>query len=80
MSVGHVARAFEAAGIPTVVIAIKSFENRMRSMALPRVILTRELLGRPLGRPFDQDRQTRVLTAALELLDTATANGTVKEI
>jgi len=80
MSVGHVARAFEAAGIPTVVIAIKSFENRMRSMALPRVVLTRELLGRPLGRPFDKVRQTRVLTAALELLEAAKANATIKEI
>lgn len=80
MSVGHVARRFEEAGIPTVVIAIKSFENRMRSMALPRVILTRELLGRPLSRPFDKDRQNRVLTAALELLETAGENGTVKEI
>jgi hypothetical protein len=80
MSVGHVARAFENAGIPTVVIAVKSFENRMRSMALPRVLLTRELVGRPMGRPFDKDRQTRVLTAALELLETTTKNGMVKEI
>lgn len=80
MSVGHAARAFEDAGIPTVVIAVKSFENRMRSMALPRVLLTRELVGRPMGRPFDKGQQTRVLTAALELIETATKNGTVKEI
>lgn len=80
MSVGHVSRSFEAAGIPTVIIAVKSFENRMRSMALPRVLLTRELLGRPMGNPFDRDRQTAVLEAALGLLETAEENGTIQEI
>ncbi|MCG8618378.1 MAG: hypothetical protein MI802_19345 [Desulfobacterales bacterium] len=80
MSVGHVARAFEEAGIPTVIIAVKAFENRMRSMALPRVLLTRELLGRPMGRPFDTVRQTEVLEAALDLLEDAKAGGEIWEI
>jgi len=63
-----------------VVIAVKAFENRMRSMALPRVLLTHELLGRPFGRPFDSERQTEVLEAALDLLEDATANGDIWEI
>lgn len=49
-------------------------------MALPRVLLTRELMGRPMGSPFDKDRQHQVLTAALELLETATGNGDIREV
>ena len=80
MSVGHVGRSFESAGIPTVIIAVKAFENRLRSMALPRVLLTRELMGRPLGRPHDKARQTEVLAAALDLLEAAETNGEFREI
>lgn len=77
MSVGHVARALEAAKIATVVIAVKSFETRMRMMSLPRVLLTPELLGRPLGRPFDETGQTAILRKAIELLASAKGNGTI---
>lgn len=63
-----------------MVIAIKSFEVRMKMMSLPRVVLTNELLGRPMGAPLDTARQTEVLEAALDLLRTAEANGAVREI
>ena len=78
MSVGHVAREFERAGMATVIIAAKSFESRMRMMALPRVLLTPELLGRPIGPPFDRQRQYAVVSQALALLETATQNSTLE--
>ena len=79
MSVGHVARAFEEAKIATVVIAVNSFEPRMRMMSLPRVLLTPQLLGRPLGSPFDERLQIKILKAALQLLETADKNGIVQD-
>ncbi len=80
MSVGHIARTFETAGIPTVVIAVKSFETRMKMMALPRVLLTPELMGRPLGDPFDKSRQKTILKQALALLEDAEKNGTIRNL
>ncbi len=77
MSVGHVARALEEAGISTVVIAVKSFETRMKIMSLPRTLLTPNLLGRPMGRPQDDEEQANILKAAFKLLESATKNGTV---
>ena len=77
MSVGHIARAFETANIATVVIAVKSFETRMKMMSLPRVLLTPELVGRPLGDPFDKIRQKTILKQALALLESALKNGTI---
>ncbi len=77
MSVGHIAREFEAVGMATVVIAVKSFEPRVRMMSLPRVLLTSHLLGRPLGNPFDEKGQADILKQAIDLLENATANGTV---
>lgn len=79
MSVGHVARALEEAGIATVVIAVKSFETRMRMMSLPRVLLTPQLMGRPLGSPFDDHLQIRIVKSALQLLETADGNGTISD-
>ena len=79
MSVGHIARAFEEAKIATVVIAVKSFEPRMRMMSLPRVLLTPQLLERPLGNPFDEKLQIKILKAALQLLETASRNGTIQD-
>jgi hypothetical protein len=79
MSVGHVARALEEAKIATVIIAVKSFEARMRMMSLPRVLLTPEVMGRPMGNPFDEDMQTKILKAAIELLKTADRNATIKD-
>ncbi len=77
MSVGHVARALEEAKISTVVIAVKSFESRVRMMSLPRTLLTPNLLGRPLGRPNDDEEQINILKAAFKLLESATENSSV---
>lgn len=77
MSVGHVARLLEESGIATVIVAALAFESRMKMMALPRVLLTPHIVGRPFGPPGDGERQRAVVTAALELLENATRGGTV---
>ena len=79
MSVGHVARAFEDADIATVIIAVKSFETRMKMMSLPRVLLTPQLLGRPLGNPFDEQQHAEILNSAIRMLETAEQNGTIRD-
>lgn len=68
---GHVARLMEASGIPTVVIAVAAFEEPLRKMALPRVLLTPYLLGRPVGPVGDAATQKDVLGTALGLLESA---------
>ncbi len=80
VSVGHVARAIEAAGIPTVVAMSRVFLERVQPMRLPRVVVTRHLMARPLGAPHDAERQTSVIRAALGLLESATANGALLEL
>lgn len=64
----------------TVVVAVRAFENRLRAMSLPRVVLTPHLMGRPLGAPGDSARQRATLLAALRLLERATEPGTVIEM
>lgn len=80
MSVGHVARVFEAAGLPTVIVMVRAFLPRIAAMKPPRVVVTRHVMGRPLGAPHDVERQGAVLRAALGLLAEARGNGTVLEL
>jgi hypothetical protein len=75
--VGHVARLLEEAGVPTVVIAVRAFESRLRAMKIPRIVLTPHLMGRPLGAPGDSERQRATLRTALDLLEHTTQAGTV---
>lgn len=77
MSVGHVARAFEEAGIATVTIQVGAFRHHAERMRLPRVVVTRHLMGRPLGAPHDVARQRQVLRTALNLLEEAREGGTI---
>lgn len=69
MSVGHVQRAIEAAGIPTVGVYIGAFAHVPRQMSVARALITPHPLGRPLGAPGDTERQLAVVEAALELFD-----------
>jgi hypothetical protein len=71
--VGHVSRAFETAGIPTVIIASKAFRAKLETMSLSRVVLTSNIMGRSIGIPGDVAGQNKVLQAALDLLDSASA-------
>ena len=79
VSVGHVARAFEEAGIPSVIIMSTVFKDRTVAMSPARVLLTAHPMGRPLSAPFDVEKQRGVLKAGLDLLETAVAGGTVAE-
>jgi len=72
VSVGHVSRAFEAAGIPTVVVMSNVFRGRVLPMKLARILFTQHIMGRPLSAPHDAERQTHVLREALKLLGSAT--------
>ena len=77
MSVGHVARLLEEAGIASVVISAAAFRDRLEAMHLPRLVLTPHLMGRPVGMPGNQERQREVLSVALDLLENAEEAGTV---
>ncbi len=80
MSVGHVARTFEEAGIPTVSVYVRAFRHVVGDMRLSRAVVTRHPMGRPFGAPFDAARHRQVLSTALELLETAVSGGAVVEL
>ncbi len=80
MSVGHVARAIEAAGIPTVAVFIRAFRHVAEAMTVPRAVITPHLMGRTVGPPGARHRQRAVVGAALRLLADAEGAGTVVEL
>ncbi len=80
MSVGHVARLMEAGGIPTVVIGVRAFRDRLAAMRLPRTIITPHPMGRTLGAPGDRATQKKVILAALDLLEHATHPSTIVDL
>ena len=80
MSVGHISRGLEEAGIPTVAIVIRAFRARAEAMRLPRVVVTRNLLGRTISAPGDVETQRRVLLAALNLLQEAKSGPALVEV
>lgn len=69
MSVGHVQRAIETAGIPTVGVYVKSFGHIPSLMGVSRALVTPNPMGRPLGAPGDGERQAAVVRAAITLLE-----------
>ena len=79
VSVGHVARAIEESGIPTVTVLVKAFEFRAHEMRYPRALIVKHPMGRPMGAAGDSVRQSEVLDAALDLLDSAPHNNTIVE-
>ena len=68
MSVGHVQRAIETVGIPTVSVFVRSFGHLPELMGLSRALITQHPMGRPLGAPGDAERQRAVVRSALDLL------------
>ena len=68
VSVGHVQRAIESIGIPTVGVYVRSFGHLPELMGVARALVTRHPMGRPLGAPGDAARQREVVAAALSLL------------
>ncbi len=79
VSVGHVGRAIEESGIPTVTIMVKAFEHRARELRIPRTLIVKHPMGRPLGAAGDVERHHEILDAAFELAESATENGTIVE-
>jgi len=71
VTVGHVARAIEAVGIPTVSIYIESFQPDAQLLKPPRILITPNVMGRPLGLPYRRDQQLAIIRAGLHLLETA---------
>jgi hypothetical protein len=67
-SVGLVARALEAAGIPTVSVFVRAFRHRAVALRVPRVLVTPHLMGRTIGPVGDPARQREVVSTALQLL------------
>jgi hypothetical protein len=80
VSVGHVAREFEAAGIPTVAVYVRAFRHVAEAMGVPRTVVTRHPMGRTLGAPGDVERQSDVIGAAFALLDSAQEGGAMVEL
>ncbi|HUY75711.1 MAG TPA: hypothetical protein VMV29_03000 [Ktedonobacterales bacterium] len=77
MSVGHIARALEAVGIATVCVYIEAFRQRAVALQVPRALVTRFPMGRPLGAPGNAAQHLRILRAALRLLDHAGETSTL---
>ena len=67
VSVGHVQRVVEAAGIPAVGVYISAFGHVPQQLSVSRALITPNPLGRPLGAPGDAERQLDVVEAALAL-------------
>ncbi len=70
----------EESGIPTVAVYVKAFAARAARMGVPRTVVTKHPMGRPMGAPGDHDRQAEVLEAAFTLLETASTGGAVAEL
>ncbi len=70
----------EESGIPTVGIFVRSFRHHVENMKLPRTVVTRHPMGRPMGAPHDAERHRKVLRTALSLLETAQQGGTIVEL
>ena len=71
MTVGHVARAIETVGIPTVCVYIEAFRPDAALLKPACTLVTPYLMGRPLGLPHRREQQLSVIRAALRLLETA---------
>lgn len=68
----------EAVGIPTVIIAMQAFQNRIEAMTVARLLLTHHPMGKPLGDPFDHKEHLRIIHEALKLLEDADRVGTTR--
>ncbi len=48
------------------------FRGRVTVMKPARTVFTQHIMGRPVGAPWDAERQTHVLREALKMLEQAT--------
>ncbi|TCO55904.1 glycine/sarcosine/betaine reductase component B subunit [Actinocrispum wychmicini] len=71
-------RLIEQAGIPTVIIA--SLPTVAAQLGAPRIAATDTPMGAALGAPHDPAQQRRILTSAIQLLDTARTPGHITHL
>ena len=57
-----------------------AFKSRMIPMAIPRLVLTPELLGKTLGKPNDIGTQTQYLKTGLDVLENAVEGNSILTI
>lgn len=58
---------------------VKAFEHRARELRIPRTLIVKHPMGRPLGAADDAARQHEILDAAFHLAESATENATIAE-
>jgi hypothetical protein len=75
--VGLIARAIEAAGIPTTAISIT--KELTESVGVPRAVFVKWPLGHPMGEPNNPLQQRTLIFDALKLLKEATKPGLIVE-
>jgi D-proline reductase (dithiol) PrdB len=74
-SVGLIARAIEAAGIPTVITMM--YQQMANAIKAPRIVHALFPFGQPLGEPENPDHHRIIIEDALHLLVTASESGAV---
>jgi hypothetical protein len=77
-SVGLIARAIEAAGIPTV--CLTSAWSITAAVWPPRAAFVDHPLGHTAGKPFDPEGQRRIVCGALEVLVDAREPGKIVDL
>ena len=70
------ARAIEAAGIPTVVLMVD--RTRAETLSVPRGLVLRFSFGRPFGAPGNPEQQRVVLEDAVTMLSSAREPGEIR--
>lgn len=75
---GLVCRVVEAAGISTV--CISTGRDLTEQVKPPRSLFVNFPMGNAFGKPFDQEMQSAVLRAALELAGSATEPGVLVDL
>jgi D-proline reductase (dithiol) PrdB len=67
----------ESKGIVTVTLNL--FKEIAETVKPPRSLYLRFPYGSPVGKPNDREQQLNVITEALELLETASTPGIIKD-
>ena len=75
---GLVARVIEEAGIPTVLVS--TGRDLTAQVRPPRSVFVNFPMGNPFGRPGDRAQQTRILSDALRLVETAQEAGVLVDL
>lgn len=61
-------------------VVVRSFGHVVEEMGYPRAVITSHPMGRPMGPPGDTPTHDRVVSVALDLLESATSGGSVVEL